>query len=405
MKNDILWISSYVPYDSVGHAGGKIHNFYLKYLHQKGFNIKLATICTEQEKDRVDLSEYGIDNNLIILENKIVKKIARFFSGINAEYNIYHKYAGKLRGYRERPMKALLKQIYDMEYSPQIIIIEWTEMILLLPFIKSLFPKSKYVLIEEDVSYLSYYRIWKSQKNKVLKYICYRKYKKLKDLELTVLKDSNIIVLNNYKDKKLIIEEGIKDNGILVWCPYFDDFSVYQRRPGYQKIIFYGAMNRKENYLSAIWFIDKVMPLLADLNITFEIVGGNPPEKLKKYESDRVHIKGFVKDVAPYFQEGLCLVAPLVLGAGVKIKVLEALSSGLPVLTNSVGIEGIYAEDKQEYFLCEEPEEYACIIKKIYSKEIDSNCIEERAKKFIKENYSREKSAVYFEETLKKLMK
>ncbi len=392
-KKEILWVSSYVPYDTVGHAGGKIHNYYLKYLHNKGFNVRLLSICRENELTKIDLYAYGIQNDLIVLENRVYKKIFRYIGALNAEYNIFHKYAGILKGYCCRPLKKQLEHLKKEGYDPKVIIAEWTDIVVLIPYIKNIFPNSKIISIEEDVSFQSYYRKWQNAKNRLVKYIYKKKYNKLKKIELEALNLSDKVILNNIKDEKLLLDEHVTKERIFIWCPYFDNMSGIKRKPEYKQIIFYGAMGRKENYLSAIWFIKNVMPLLCDLDISFEIIGAAPPGFLKNYESEKIHVLGFVKDVSPYFQKGLCLAAPLVLGAGVKIKILEAMSSGLPVLTNQIGIEGILAVSGKDYFFCQTPHEYARIIKKLYDKTIDSKEISFQAQNFIKENYNLQKSA------------
>lgn len=404
MQEKLLWISSYAPYDTVGHAGGKIHNYYLKYLHQKNFQIRVVTICREEEVEKLDMERYGIQNDVIVLKNAITKKALRYLGAVNAEYNIWHKYAGRLTGYRERPMKKKLKEISQEGYCPDIILIEWTEMIVLMPEIQKWFPNIPIVAIEEDVSYLSYERLRDGAKGPVLRGIYSKRYQRLKRIELSALKKAERIVLNNHKDENLVIKDGIDKKKAFVWCPYFENMSELERKPSGHEIIFYGAMNRRENYLSAMWFIEKVMPMLQDLDVTFEIIGGNPPKILKEQASDRVHVHGFVKDISVYFQRGLCLAAPLVLGAGVKIKVLEALSSGLPVLTNHIGIEGIYAKRGRDFLFCEKPQEYAQAIRGLITGEINGRDISENAKKFIREQYNLEESAENFQEILHRLI-
>ena len=62
---NILWISACVPYDSVPHAGGKNHNFYLKQIFKKNHNLELLSFYSSDEKDKIDLDKYGIKNHLI----------------------------------------------------------------------------------------------------------------------------------------------------------------------------------------------------------------------------------------------------------------------------------------------------------------------------------------------------
>jgi len=130
-------------------------------------------------------------------------------------------------------------------------------------------------------------------------------------------------------------------------------------------ILFWGAMYRAENYDAAIWFIDNVMPLLEDTDIRFIVAGNRPPEILKSRKNDRIIITGFVEDETPYFSNSLCFVSPLLTGAGIKVKIIEALSARIPVLTNSIGIEGIPAVDGESYYFCDTAEDYNKIIRNL----------------------------------------
>ena len=151
-------------------------------------------------------------------------------------------------------------------------------------------------------------------------------------------------------------------------------------------------MNRIENSSSALWFIENVMPRLKDEDVKFTIIGNKPPQELVNKRSEKIVITGFVDDPAPYFENAMCLVAPLLLGAGVKVKIIEALSSGVPVITNDIGIEGIDANDGVEYLHATEPVEYENIIRKMISGEIDTNAISCNAVNLIRENYNLSKS-------------
>ena len=84
----------------------------------------------------------------------------------------------------------------------------------------------------------------------------------------------------------------------------------------------------------------------------------------------------------------MCFVAPLNLGAGIKVKVIEAMYTGITVLTNKIGIEGINAEAGVDYYHCENAEEYAETIRKIYNDELPMI----NGKKVIEKDFSLEKS-------------
>ena len=134
------------------------------------------------------------------------------------------------------------------------------------------------------------------------------------------------------------------------------------------------------------------MPALSDTDLILEIVGSHPKTELLNRESNRVHIRGYVENVESYFSKALCMAVPLQLGAGIKVKVLEAMSAGIPVLTNHIGIEGIQAEDGEEYFCCEDKQQYIDRIKLLYQKPEMGILIGKAAREFIHEQYNLDQS-------------
>ena len=167
-----------------------------------------------------------------------------------------------------------------------------------------------------------------------------------------------------------------------------------------KNILFYGAMNRMENEISAEWFIKNVMPEIKDTGAKYVIVGNKPSDELKKYESDNVIITGFVQDIQPYFSSAMCLAAPIQAGAGVKVKILEAMAMGVPVLTNNIGIEGIEVDDGIHYYHCETPEDYNGKIRYIIQNRDEAEKVAQNALKFINDNYNLKNSFKEYSEKI-----
>ena len=232
-------------------------------------------------------------------------------------------------------------------------------------------------------------RRYKYEKNMYLKHLYKMRYKKLKNLELEALKLCDLIFVNNYKDKKLLLDNGCPQEKLQIIPIYYDSYTSLKHNFESNTIVFFGAMRRKENHLSALWFIDHVLPQLPD-DITFTIVGSNPRKSLMKLQNAKIRVTGFVDDVSPYMENCLCLVAPLVLGAGIKIKILEAFSAGVPVLTNTIGIEGIPAQNGKNYFHCETPEEYIKTVKQIIHERSILPIISYNAKMLMQEKFNSE---------------
>ena len=103
--------------------------------------------------------------------------------------------------------------------------------------------------------------------------------------------------------------------------------------------VLFGAWNRSENYDGLIWFCDNVLP---QCDIKCVVIGGGMSEIQKtRITSDRVQCVGFVDDPYPIILRSAGLIAPIFQGAGVKVKVVESLALGTPVIGTDIAFEGI----------------------------------------------------------------
>ena len=352
----ILWISMCAPYDKVAHAGGKIENFYVKGLN-KSIPVSMITFANYDEMELVDLDSYNIKADVYVAPKWSIRK---FIYALTKRLRGWNPFSIKfiLEPWQEFYIKRNLLRRKKNGDIPSAIIIEWTQPILLTEWIKKQFPGVPIIAIEEDVSFLSYERQYLNEKKFIFRCYKQKRYTTLKKSELLQLGYADLVILNNYKDYNLLLREGMSKEKMWVWTPYFQSMKDLTYIGDTKDILFYGAMGRYENYASAIWFIKNVLYKIKDTEVRLVVLGSRPHPSLQKYAGNRVIITGFVDDIRPYFQHSLCLVAPLILGAGVKIKIIESLTAGLPVLTNDIGIEGIPAEDGKSYYHCNKPEDY-----------------------------------------------
>ena len=105
--------------------------------------------------------------------------------------------------------------------------------------------------------------------------------------------------------------------------------------------VFYGAWNRKENSDGLGWFLKEVYPSCVNVNI--KIIGGSLNAEIKNIISDFKNVRylGFVDNPYKIIARSKALIAPLFSGAGVKVKVIEALALGTPIIGTDIAFEGI----------------------------------------------------------------
>ncbi|MBD5134485.1 MAG: glycosyltransferase family 4 protein [Lachnospiraceae bacterium] len=400
----VLFISFDVPFDGVGHAGGKTHNYYLKKVSRsEEFETFLISFCIPRDLQKTDCDKYNIDNKIFCIRPEKKYRLLRGIINISSRYNPWNKYAGMIPEYYVRKILGQLNKMKKSGYRPDIIILEWTSIVLLAPIIKKIYPEAKLIASEHDVSFLGYKRKYAYENGIYKKWLAGVRYKTMHRQELKAINICDYVFPHNHKDAALLLNESVPKEKIHPIVPYYMDFTDMEWIGKSKNVVFFGAMSRPENHLSAIWFIENVMPLLKGTGVVFQVIGGGASEELKKMESENVRILGFIEDVSPFFQDALCMAAPLVLGAGIKVKVIEGMSSGMPVLTNKLGIEGIYAKDGEHYCHCEKPKDYADCIKMLINDREKAEKISAASKELIKNKFDMEKSADKYIEILKRM--
>jgi len=123
---------------------------------------------------------------------------------------------------------------------------------------------------------------------------------------------------------------------------HLDEFRGDGDLLGRNAIVFTGAMNYRPNTDAVKFFVRQVLPLILHHkpDAKFYAVGVGPPPELTRLAGPNVVITGRVPDVKPYLRSASVYVAPVRFGSGTRIKVVEALAAGRPVVSTTLGCEG-----------------------------------------------------------------
>lgn len=126
-------------------------------------------------------------------------------------------------------------------------------------------------------------------------------------------------------------------------------------------VLFMGRMDYHANIDAALYFTRTTWPLIharrPDLRLV--IVGAQPPDSIRVLASDSVVVTGTVDDVRPYYHSALISVVPLRVGGGTRLKVLEAMAAGTPVVSTTLGAEGLAVTHGIDILIADTPEAMA----------------------------------------------
>jgi polysaccharide biosynthesis protein PslH len=119
-------------------------------------------------------------------------------------------------------------------------------------------------------------------------------------------------------------------------------------------ILHLGTMFWPPNIAGVMWFARDVLPLIhAQMpEAEFVVIGKNPPREVEALALDpRIRVTGYVTDLDPYLAQTDAFVVPLHAGGGMRVKILDAWRSGLPVVSTHIGAEGIEVRDRENILL------------------------------------------------------
>jgi polysaccharide biosynthesis protein PslH len=142
------------------------------------------------------------------------------------------------------------------------------------------------------------------------------------------------------------------------------DIQKYQPLPlkdALPRLMFVGTMNYGACVDAMLFFCGEVLPQIRQVvnDIEMWIVGRDPTPAVQALEGNGVHITGWVDDVIPYYIQSTVCVVPLRAGGGTRLKILEAMALGRPVVSTAKGCEGLDVVDGEHLFIAETPEEFA----------------------------------------------
>lgn len=163
-----------------------------------------------------------------------------------------------------------------------------------------------------------------------------------------------------------------------------------------QRLIFTGSMDYYPNTDAALYFAKHCWPLIqAQLpGATWTIVGKNPPPQiLRLAELPGVTVTGSVADVRPHLDEAAVAIAPLLIGSGTRLKILEAFAMQKAVVSTSLGCEGLNVKNGRELFIEDKPEKFAAAVVSLMQDAALRQSLGRAGRKLVETTYSWEESS------------
>jgi len=266
------------------------------------------------------------------------------------------------------------------------VIIEfWQNGKIWIPLLRNVTPSTKIIVDSVDVHFVREIREAEVLNNRELLDRALRN----KEEEIATYRLADRIWVVTDRDKEAI-EEHVSGVPVDIVPNIHERIHVNKTFEETSDLLFVGNFNHPPNRDAVFFFCRDILPLIKKelKDVKFYIAGNNPEDDIKALASEDVIVTGYVEDLSPYLLRSRVSVAPLRYGAGMKGKIGEALSWGLPVVTTSVGAEGMGLRDGTHVLIADNPGDFAEKVVRLYKDKELWEELSKNGKNFIEEHYS-----------------
>ena len=249
------------------------------------------------------------------------------------------------------------------------------------------------VLFQHNVEAMIWKRHYEIQKNPVKRAFLYDQWRKTWRYERSACRKFDLVVAVSAADEKQMREEyGLKRAAAVPTGVDIDYFSPSGAiAPENHNIVFTGSMDWLPNEDAMQYFIRELLPLVRKEipDVTLTVVGRNPYASLVELsKSDKsIVVTGRVDDVRPYIEKAAVYVVPIRIGGGTRLKIYEAMSMGKPVVSTTVGAEGLPVTNNEELVLADSASDFAAALIRVFRDREWAAALGERAAKLVREKF------------------
>ena len=343
---NLLFITPYLPSESSGHAGAqliyrnitalsKIHNLTVVSFEDRNEKIVIDSLNTNS----IDVYTIPYPRNqksLVGKINSLIRNFSAFLSFLKGSEPFF------IAKYDNKNMRDLLSNLI-MKKNFDLIQVEYNVM----HHYADLFNNIPSIIVFHDIST----KLFERGKDLGRK-LDHRSYQISKKVEIKIANKFDAVVTLTDQDRSYLIDLGYSKK-IYVIPPQVKkiDFHPVTKIPN--TICFIGSFYRETNILTLERLIDEIF-LNISVPVELNIAGKGMPKKLKRKinNSNGINYHGFVSDIDKFISKQMLMVAPIELGAGLKMKIPHSLINGTPVITSPVGAEGINIDHKKGLWIC-----------------------------------------------------
>ena len=392
----ILWVKSgdLVPLDT----GGKIRSFNLLKELARAHEVDFFTFYPERENDgHPALNKYFRRVHCIPLSMPQKYGIGEYFGYAK---NLLSLQPYSMTKYCRPHVARQLRELLSRDRF-DVIVCDFFLTGAVIPWELST-PK---VLFTHNVEAQIWLRHFQVTRNPIWKAVSWREYKTIARLEERYLQQADAVLTVSDTDRETFAK--IVSRNKITTVQTGVDVEYFRPAPGKEKsnvMVFTGSMDWMPNEDGILYFVAEILPLIRReiSGAKLVIVGRSPSAKVRDLAAHdpNIEVTGTVEDIRPYMDQAAVYVVPLRIGGGTRIKIFEAMAEGKPVISTTLGAEGLPVTHEQNIILADRPADFAARTVELLRDPRRRESLGSAARKLVEENYSWTSVARQFAEVL-----
>lgn len=349
------FVTPYLPWPA--DTGGKLRSFYLIKGLAAQADVDLYTVCYGTQPPAGDLADICRSVEIVPLTPTPHRQqiIRNWLDGRPRSVRFFHD-AHSLRSIQAR----LTSSNNDNDHYDVLICDE----IAMAPYLMGMVQQTAtpQVIMRQKIDYLHYRETAASRPWGIERLLDLLEARRLERYEVQVMPCFDGAIVCSAEDREIAVTQGPKLSFEIIVNGADVDYFIPNRQPDPQPtLLLLGTMHYQPNIDMVRYFFETIHPGLRQAipNLQVFIVGhGPPPEITALAEQPGVTVTGSVPDVRPYINRSWLLAVPLRLGGGTRLKIIEAMAAELPVVSTSIGAQGLDDISQRLITIADRPEEF-----------------------------------------------
>lgn len=352
-------------------------------LLEQGVSLKILTIATQ--KHPFLTNEIGLEfAQKTAIEGIFVDTRINIIDAFSAlvtsdSYNISRFFSPD---FNKRLIEILTENTYDFVHL---------ESLFMTPYIQTIrkYSKAKIVLRSHNLEHLIWERLASSTENTAKRIYLKHLAGKLKKYEYNTINEVDGIAAISFEDTARY--KLLKCKVPLITIPFGINLSKYPYEPkkaGEVMSLFHiGSMDWEPNKEAMSWLLDDIWPLVKKTKVKLHLAGRKMPGYITDQADDRLIVHGEVPNAIEFMSTHNIMIAPLLSGSGMRVKIIEAMGMGKVVITTKIGAEGISYTENENIIIAETAEEMAKAIRALVNDPMTVERIGRNARQLIVDHY------------------